>query len=147
MMREPFLRPCDFDDNGLVKVPTLFWVGLVVLARAWWLGGLVAMMTLAGKTFAGVLWPDIWFQLVSLAVGIPGLAMLFIYPLRGRWPSLFHGVYVLILSALFIIVLVDFVELMVMPPGRWSVGWMFLCLDIASVVMLWPDARLRAVFI
>ncbi|ECC3466342.1 DUF2919 family protein, partial [Salmonella enterica subsp. enterica] len=37
MMREPCRRPDDFDDNGLLKAPVLFWVGLVVQARAWWL--------------------------------------------------------------------------------------------------------------
>lgn len=33
MMREPCHRPDDFDDNGLLKAPVLFWGGLVMLAR------------------------------------------------------------------------------------------------------------------
>ncbi|MCT7172690.1 DUF2919 domain-containing protein [Salmonella enterica] len=28
------LRPGDFDDNGLLKAPVLFWGGLVLQARA-----------------------------------------------------------------------------------------------------------------
>lgn len=82
-----FFRPGDFDDNGLLKAPVLFWVGLVVLARAWWLAGLMAMMAPAGNIQAGFLWPDIRLQLVALAAGIPGMVMLFIYPLRGRLPA------------------------------------------------------------
>lgn len=34
MMREPCHRPDDFDDNGLLKAPVLFWGGLVMLATA-----------------------------------------------------------------------------------------------------------------
>ncbi|EEG8130416.1 DUF2919 family protein [Salmonella enterica] len=36
MKHLPSCRPRDFDDNGLLKVPVLFWVGLGMLARAWW---------------------------------------------------------------------------------------------------------------
>lgn len=147
MMRERFYRPGDFDDNGLLRAPVLFWGGLVVQTRAWWLAGLVAIMDSSGNKEAGFLWPDIWFQLIALAAGVPGLAMLFIYPLRDRWPGLSRAVYVLILAALFVMVLADLTGLMVVPPGRRDVGWMFLCLDMACVVMLWPDCRLRAVFI
>lgn len=39
MKQLPSRRPGDFDDNGLLKAPLLFWVGLIVLARAWWLAG------------------------------------------------------------------------------------------------------------
>ncbi|EAY4774541.1 DUF2919 domain-containing protein [Salmonella enterica] len=147
MVRFSSRHPDDFDDNGLLKAPFLFWAGLVVLARAWWLAVLVAILAPAGNTEAGFLWPDIWFQLTALVTGVPVLVMLFIYPLRGRWPALSRTVYVLILAALLVMVLADLAGLMVVPPGRWDAGWMFLCLDIACVVMLWPDRRLRSVFI
>lgn len=35
MMQEPVRHPGDFDENGLLKAPVLFWVGLIVLARVW----------------------------------------------------------------------------------------------------------------
>ncbi|ECD6344321.1 hypothetical protein E2M60_23230 [Salmonella enterica subsp. enterica serovar Newport] len=28
----------------------------------------------------------------------------------------------------------------------WDVGWLFICLDIACSVMLWPDLWLRVIF-
>ncbi|WP_139763045.1 DUF2919 family protein, partial [Salmonella enterica] len=68
----------DFDDNGLLKAPVLFWVGLVVMARAWWLSGLMVMMAPAGDTQVGFLWPDIGLRLAALAAGVPGMVMLFI---------------------------------------------------------------------
>ncbi|EAR5683961.1 DUF2919 family protein [Salmonella enterica] len=142
----PLFRPENFDDDGLLKAPVLFWVGLVVLARAWWLAGLMAMMAPAGNMQAGFLWPDIRLQLVALAAGIPGMAMLFIYPLRGRSPRLSRVNYALILAAIVVMAVTDLAGLMIVPPGRWDAGWFFLCLDIACMVMLWPDRWLRAVF-
>ncbi|ASD90259.1 DUF2919 family protein [Salmonella enterica] len=141
-----FFRPGDFDDNGLLKAPVLFWVGLVVLARAWWLAGLMAMMAPAGNIQAGFLWPDIRLQLVALAAGIPGMVMLFIYPLRGRLPRLSRVNYALILAAIVVMAVTDLTGLMIASPGGWDAGWLFLCLDMAGGVMLWPDLWLRAVF-
>ncbi|EAS6989598.1 DUF2919 family protein [Salmonella enterica] len=34
MIRESVRYPGDFDENGLLKAPVLFWMGLIVLARA-----------------------------------------------------------------------------------------------------------------
>lgn len=142
MIYEPFRGPGDFDDNGLLKAPVLFWVGLVVLARAWWLAGLMVMM--APNTHDVVLWPDIRFKLVALAVGIPGMVMLFIYPLRERCPGFSRLMYVLILAALVMMLVTDLTGLMF--EEMWDVGWLFICLDIACFVMLWPDRWLRMVF-
>ncbi|ENF9608371.1 DUF2919 family protein [Salmonella enterica] len=146
MKHLPSCRPRDFDDNGLLKVPVLFWVGLGMLARAWWLSGLVAMMAPVGDIQAGFLWPDIRFQLVALAAGIPCMGMLFIYPLRDRWPAFSQANYVLILVALVVMAVTDLKGLMIVPPGTWDVGGVFLCLDIACMAMLWPDRWLRTVF-
>ncbi|EDR8674571.1 DUF2919 family protein [Salmonella enterica] len=147
MKHLPFFRPGDFDDNGLLKAPVLFWGGLVVLARAWWLAGLTAMMAPADNIQAGFLWPDIRLQLVALAAGIPGMAMLFIYPLRGRSPRLSQVNYALILAAIVAMAVTDLTGLMIAPPGGWDAGWFFLCLDMAGGGMLWPDRWLRAVFL
>lgn len=143
----PFFRSGNFDDNGLLKAPVLFWVGLVMLARPWWLAGLMAMMAPAGNLQAGFLWPDTRLQFVALAAGIPGMAMLFIYPLRGRSPRLSQVNYALILAAIVVMAVTDLAGLMIASPGGWDAGWMFLCLDIACMVMLWPDRWLRTVFL
>ncbi|WP_080179201.1 DUF2919 family protein [Salmonella enterica] len=140
-------RASDFDDYGLLKAPVLFWVGIVVLARAWWLAGLVSMMDVSGHASSAVLWPGFEFQLPALVAGVPGMVMMFIYPLRGRWPGLSRATYVLILVALFVMVMTELSGLMSVPLGQWEAGWVFLCLDIACAVMLWPDQRLRTVFL
>ncbi|EHA6078666.1 DUF2919 domain-containing protein, partial [Salmonella enterica] len=52
----------------------------------------------------------------------------------------------LILLALFVMALVDLTGLMVASRREWDMGWFFLCLDTACVVMLYPDRWLREVF-
>ncbi|ECQ8982654.1 DUF2919 family protein [Salmonella enterica subsp. enterica] len=139
-------HPSDFDNNGLLKAPIVFWVGLVVLARAWWLTGLMAMVDSDWNTSASALWPDVRFQLIALAAGVPSIVMLFIYPLRERWPGVSRVTYLLILFSLFVMVLVNLTGVVMEPSGRRDVGEVFLCLDMACLVMLWPDKRLREVF-
>lgn len=122
MKHLPFFRPGDFDDNGLLKAPVLFWAGLVVLARAWWLAGLMAMMAPAGNIQAGFLWPDIRLQFAALAAGIPCMAMMFIYPLRGRSPRLSRVNYALILVAIVVMAVTDMTGLLIVPPGGGGCG-------------------------
>lgn len=122
MKHLPFFRSGNFDDNGLLKAPVLFWGGLVVLARAWWLAGLMAMMAPAGNLQAGFLWPDTRLQFVALAAGIPGMAMLFIYPLRGRSPRLSQVNYALVLAAIVVMAVTDLAGLMIAPPRGMGCG-------------------------
>lgn len=138
-------HPDDFDNNGLLKVPVLFWAALTVLARAWLLTGLMVMTVSSGNVQPGFLWPDLRFLIVALVAGLPGISMIFIYPLRGRWPGLSRANYVLILIALFVLGITDLVGLMTVSPA-WDTGWVFICLDVACVVILWPDQWLRMVF-
>ncbi|EBY2668967.1 DUF2919 domain-containing protein [Salmonella enterica subsp. enterica serovar Teko] len=147
MMRDTAYQPDDFDDNGLLKAPVLFWIGLVLLARAWWFVMLMNMTTSGDRWQLSSIWPDIRLQLVAFGVGIPGMVMLFVYPLRDRLPGFSRFTYVLILVALLVMVLVNLTGLMSAPPCGGETGWVFLCLDMANVVMLWPDARLRRVFL
>lgn len=145
MSSSPLSNPDNFDDHGQLKAPVLFWVGIIVLARAWWLSGLISLMTPDVNTDAGFLWPDIRFSLLALAAGIPGIIMLFIYPVRARLNVFSRAVYVLILAGVFVMLATD-ISGLVVSRGSWDVGWIFLCLDVAGVVMLWPDSWLRTIF-
>ncbi|HBZ9867751.1 TPA: DUF2919 family protein [Salmonella enterica subsp. houtenae] len=146
MIKQDFNDPGNFDDNGLLRAPRLFWAGIIVMARAWWMTGMVVMMSPTGNTQSGILWPDIRFQFIALVAGIPGIVMLFIYPQRDRWPGFSRASYVLILAALFVMVLADIMGLILLFPEVWTAGWLFFCLDVACAVMLWPDRRLKTVF-
>ncbi|EEP6990643.1 DUF2919 domain-containing protein [Salmonella enterica] len=104
------------------------------------------MMAPAGDTQVGFLWPDIGLRLAALAAGVPGMVMLFIYPLRERYPGLARASYVVILAALLVMVMVDIAGVIAAAQPLWDMGWLLFCLDLSCMVMLWPDRRLRAVF-
>ncbi|EIX3894677.1 DUF2919 family protein [Salmonella enterica] len=144
MKHLPFCHPGDFDDNGLLKAPVLFWVGLVVMARAGWLMG-AAMTTQQGGQWLAQLYPGDVSQWLGLFSGLPSLLMVFCYPVRGQLPFLARGLYLLMLMAVFVTGAGDCL-MMRLSPAQWEVGWFFLCLDVACMVMLWPDRWLRAVF-
>lgn len=135
----------DFDERGLLKVPVLFWCGLVLLCRAWWLTGL-AMATERGGQWITPFYPDVGWQVQGLVAGVPAMAMLFCYPVRGDMPALARVVYVLMLLSVVVVTCGDGVMASELTVALPEPGWLALCADLACLVCLWPDARLRAVF-
>ncbi|ECJ9600540.1 DUF2919 domain-containing protein [Salmonella enterica] len=138
-------RPDDFDDNGLLKAPRLFWGGGIVLARAWWLTGL-AMTSEHGERWLVQFYPDAALQWLGLSAGLPAVIMLFCYPLRGQFPVLIRFAYLLMLTAALVTLTGEGVILLRMSPEQWDMGWFLLCADIACMAMLWPDRWLRTIF-
>ncbi|ENP9883693.1 DUF2919 family protein [Salmonella enterica] len=145
MMREPCHRPDDFDDNGLLKAPVLFWGGLVMLARAWWLAGLVIASDHGGYWLVQF-YPDVTQQWSGLLTGLPALAMLFCYPVRSQFPGLVRVVFLLMLATALAAAVCDGLALARQAPEEQDAVWLLLCADVACLSMLLPDRRLRAVF-
>ncbi|EAU2710384.1 DUF2919 family protein [Salmonella enterica] len=145
MMREPCHRPDDFDDNGLLKAPVFFWVGLVMLARTWWLAGLAIVSEHGGYWFVQF-YPDVTLQWPGLLTGLPALVMLFCYPVRSQFPGLVRVVFLLMLATALTAVVCDGLALARQAPEEQDVAGLLLCADVACLSMLLPDRRLRAVF-
>ncbi|EIW8335913.1 DUF2919 family protein [Salmonella enterica] len=147
MMREPCHRPDDFDDNGLLKAPVLFWVGLVMLARAWWLAGLAIASEHGGYWFVRF-YPDVALQWLGLLTGLSALVMLFCYPVRSQFPGLVRVVFLLMLATALAAAVCDGLVLARQLLEEQDAGcWLLLCMDVACLSMLLPDRRLRAVFL
>ncbi|HAO0324324.1 TPA: DUF2919 domain-containing protein [Escherichia coli] len=144
MTRPRFWRESDFNDHGLLRVPRLFWCGLLLQARAWWLTGLA--MAAEHGTWLAPLYPVTWLQVTGLVAGVPALAMLFCYPLRGAMPGLAKVAFGTLLTGVAVMVFSDVALKLSMTPAKWEAGWLVLCLDLACVAALWPDSRLRTVF-
>ncbi|MCU6261846.1 DUF2919 domain-containing protein [Escherichia coli] len=145
MTRPRYWRESDFNDHGLLTVPLLFWCGLLLQTRAWWLTGLA--MAAEHGTWLEALYPVTWLQVTGLAAGVPALAMLFCYPLRGTMPGLAKGVFGALLAGVVAMTVSDVALMLSLTPEKWETGWLMLCTDLACVVALMPDRRLRAVFI
>ncbi|EBV5086543.1 DUF2919 domain-containing protein [Salmonella enterica subsp. enterica serovar Ball] len=144
MMRLQGLKAEDFDEQGLLKVPPLFWCGLLLQARAWWLTGL-AMATEHGGPWITFFYPDIRLQAAGLIAGVPALAMLFCYPVRGQLPGLARVVWLLMLLAPVLMAVAGGLALYRLPVPT-APGLVSLCADLACLVAVWPDRRLREVF-
>lgn len=145
-MLRPRRRAEDFDERGLLKVPLLFWFGLFLLVRAWWLTGL-AMVTEHGGQWMSLFYPDIGWQVKGLVAGVPALAMLFCYPVRGDLPVLARIMYLLMLLSLILMAVCDGVVVSGLQGIHREPVLIALCADLACLVSLWPDARLREVFL
>ncbi|MGK0600914.1 DUF2919 family protein [Yokenella regensburgei] len=145
-MRQPLsCRSGDFDESGLLKAPRLFWVGSIVLARAWWLTGM-AMTSESGGHWLAQFYPDVDLQWLGLSAGLPAVIMLFCYPVRGLFPMLARSAYLLMLTAGMSVLVCEGLMLMRLSPAQWDTGWLLLCVNVACLVMLWPDRWLRTVF-
>ncbi|EAV6566464.1 DUF2919 family protein [Salmonella enterica] len=145
MIRQTTYRAGDFDDHGLLKAPWLFWCGALLQARAWWMTGL-GMASEHGGQWLSLVYPDTSLQITGLAVGVPALVMLFCYPLRGSLPWLARGAYLLMLAALAIMMIGDISILVDTRQPVTVAGGLVVCADLACLVSLWPDRRLRGVF-
>ncbi|EEU7751403.1 DUF2919 domain-containing protein [Salmonella enterica] len=146
MIRQTVYKAGDFDDHGLLKAPWLFWFGALLQTRAWWVTGL-GIATEQGGRCLSLMYPDMAQQLTGLATGVPALAMLFCYPTRGSLPVLAKVAYLVMLIALFVMVGGD-ISLLTNDNlfSSANAGWLVFCTDLACLVALWPDSRLRAVF-
>ncbi|EAA0699020.1 DUF2919 family protein [Salmonella enterica] len=145
MIRQTTYRSSDFDDHGLLKAPWLFWCGALLQARAWWMTGL-EMVSEPGGQWLSLFYPDTDLQLTGLAVGLPALAMLLCYPVRGSLPWLARGAYLLMLATLAIIIANDISLIVDARPPAVYTGWLIVGADMICLVSLWPDHRMRAVF-
>ncbi|EAO1992442.1 DUF2919 family protein [Salmonella enterica] len=142
----PYSEASEFDDNGQVKAPLLFWCGLLLQTRAWWLTVFSIGMGEHGGWLV-LIYPELRLQIFGVAAGVPALVMLFCYPARGNVPLLSRGVYVLILIIVVLMLVRDANYLIKELPYLWNEGWLELYADLACCVMLWPDSRLRTVFL
>ncbi|EDV9210769.1 DUF2919 family protein [Salmonella enterica] len=145
MIRQTVYKAGDFDDHGLLKAPWLFWCGVLLQTRTWWLTGL-GMATEQGRHWLSLIYPDMVWQLTGLSAGVAALAMLFCYPVRGSMPVLAKAAYLLMLGVLSVMLAGDISLLTETWPASAGTGWLILCPELACLVALWPDRRLRAVF-
>lgn len=145
MIRQTKYKAGDFDNHGLLKVPWLFWCGVVLEVRGWWLTGL-GILTEHGGHWLSWWYPDMVLQLTGLAAGLPALAMLFLYPVRDSLSWLAGRTYLLMLIAPVVMSAGDIGFMVNVRVQVTDTGWLALSADLVCLVSLWPDSRLRQVF-
>ncbi|EMX9647914.1 TPA: DUF2919 family protein [Salmonella enterica] len=136
----------DYDHNGLLTVPVGFWVAVVFSLKAW---GLFAVAQASeGRRLAlfDGLYPSVTAVVIGLLLGVPAMALMFCYPLRGRIPRLAGMSYLGVIAATFLSMAYDAFAAY-QTDGTQAGLWMsILAFDLACWLGVLPDRRLRAVF-
>ncbi|EAW1474573.1 DUF2919 family protein [Salmonella enterica subsp. enterica serovar Thompson] len=130
----------DYDNRGQLKVKMSFWIALIIQFRA------ILLLFGAGLGddyhWFSVLYPDEISFYYGILSGLPALMMLFLYPVREKFASIASALY----WVLFVVSATSVVKA--------GLGYYFhqledytLILELIGMVLIWPDRRLRSIFI
>lgn len=142
---KPLLFPSDYDRNGLLKLPFLFWCVLVLQARTWVLFVMAGASRGQGDTLLNLFYPDhdnFWWGLLP---GVPAVVAFLFTGRRQAFPRLWAALrWVLILAQM---------TLLLWQPVLWyfgetvsGTGLALVVLDIYALWWLLTSRRLRACF-
>lgn len=137
--------PSDYDRNGLLKLPFLFWCVLVLQARTWVLFIMAGASRGQGDTLLNLFYPDhdnFWWGLLP---GVPAVIAFLFTGRRQAFPLLWAALrWVLILAQM---------TLLLWQPVLWyfgetvsGTGLALVVLDIYALWWLLTSRRLRACF-
>ncbi|POP42207.1 hypothetical protein CHU32_21420 [Superficieibacter electus] len=137
--------PSDYDRNGLLKLPFLFWCVLLLQARTWVLFIMAGASRGQGDALLNLFYPDhdnFWWGLLP---GVPAVVTFIFSGRRQRFPRFWSALrWVLILAQLC---------LLFWQPLLWyfgesvsGTGLALVVLDVYALIWLMTNRRLRACF-
>ena len=145
-MKSIEFHPGDYDSQGRMRLPLLFWCVLLLQARTWVLFVLAGASRDQGNTLLNLFYPDhdnFWLGL------LPGVHAVLAFLLSGRrhlWPRLWFALRSLLIAAQLI--------LLAWQPWLWlqgeplsGIGITLVIADIVALLWLVTNPRLRACFI
>jgi len=83
--------PDEYDAKGQLRLPFLFWLLLLLLARTWILLVMAGASRQQGSDLLGLFYPDRQAFWLGLALGAPALTGLLLTGYRARWPRLWQA--------------------------------------------------------
>lgn len=144
-MKSIDFSPTDFDSQGRLRLPFLFWCLLLLQARTWVLFLMAGASRDQGDALLNLFYPDHSLFWIGLLPGVPAVLAFFISGRRQNSPRIWRLLRpVLILSQL---------VLLCWQPWLWftgeslsGIGLSLFLLDIFALWWLITNARLRACF-
>ena len=137
--------PSDYDDNGHLKLPWLFWLVLLLQARTWVLLVVAGASREQGEAILSLLYPDRQAFWQGLCAGLPAAAAFLLSGRRQRFPQLWRTwQYVLIVTQL--VLLTWQVTLVLQNETSDIVAGGLIALDILALGWLAMSRYLRACF-
>lgn len=139
--------PDEYDGKGQLRLPFLFWLILLLLARTWLLLVMAGASRQQGSDLLALFYPDrqaFWIGLVS---GAPALFDMLLTGYRARWPRIWqYGHSVLVLSLL-VNLLLQGVQFAQSDLLRSPLPLLLAGFDLLALLWLQFNTRLRDCFL
>ncbi len=144
-MKSIEFHPGDYDSQGRLRLPFLFWCVLLLQARTWVLFVLAGASRDQGTVLLNLFYPDRDNFWLGLLPGVPAVLAFLLSGRRQLWPRLWAGLYVLLIVAQLV--------LLGWQPWLWlhgepfsGIGIALVIADIVALLWLLTNPRLRACF-
>jgi hypothetical protein len=144
-MKSTEFFPGDYDSQGRMRMPLLFWCVLLLQARTWVLCVLAGASRDQGNTLLNLFYPDHDNFWLGLLPGVPAVLAFLLSGRRHLWPRLWSTLRSLLIAAQLI--------LLGWQPYLWlkgeplsGIGLTLVIADIVALLWLLTNPRLRACF-
>lgn len=144
-MKNIEFHPADYDGQGHLRLPFLFWLVLLLQARTWVLFVIAGASREQGTALLNLFYPDHDNFWQGLLPGIPAVLAFLLSGRRNAFPGIWHTLYVLLIAAQ--------VVLLCWQPVLWfngspvnGIGLTLVVMDGVALLWLLTNPRLRACF-
>ncbi|WP_448668743.1 DUF2919 domain-containing protein [Enterobacter mori] len=144
-MKSTEIHPADYDAQGRVRLPFLFWCVLLLQARTWVLFLMAGALRGQGDTLLNLFYPDHDAFWMGLLPGIPAVLAFLVSGRRHLLPRFWGALRWLLILAQ--------IALLFWQPVLWwygepptGIGIALVVADIVALLWLLTNPRLRACF-
>jgi hypothetical protein len=144
-MKSTEIHPADYDAQGRVRLPFLFWCVLLLQARTWVLFVMAGASRGQGDTLLNLFYPDHDAFWMGLLPGIPAVLAFLVSGRRHLLPRFWGALRWLLILAQ--------IALLFWQPVLWwygepptGIGIALVVADIVALLWLLTNPRLRACF-
>ncbi|WP_370967501.1 DUF2919 domain-containing protein [Enterobacter wuhouensis] len=144
-MKSTEIHPADYDAQGRVRLPFLFWCVLLLQARTWVLFVMAGASRGQGDTLLNLFYPDHDAFWIGLLPGIPAVLAFLVSGRRHLIPRFWAALRWLLILAQ--------IALLFWQPVLWwrgepltGIGIALVVADIVALLWLLTNPRLRACF-
>lgn len=144
-MKSTEFSPADYDPQGRLRLPFLFWCLLLLQARTWVLFLMAGASRDQGDALLNLFYPDHSLFWIGLIPGVPAVLAFLLSGRRHLYPRLWQWLRPVLIFAQLILLL--------WQPSLWlsgetpsGIGLSLFLLDIFALWWLITNRRLRACF-